>query len=145
MASTGQSSMRACVRPRSPTGSGIRCCRCAQGAGARDRKKHGRPDPGWGPVFGPGRAQASREGAMNFKDRQVVVTGGTGALGAAVVGALLDAGAICHIPYRGAEEARRFAHREHANVTLVPLGDLADEAAVKGFYGSLSNLWASIH
>jgi NAD(P)-dependent dehydrogenase (short-subunit alcohol dehydrogenase family) len=82
---------------------------------------------------------------MNFKDRQVVVTGGTGALGIAVVGALLQAGAVCHIPYRSADEAKRFAHREHANVSLVPLGDLADEAAVNGFYGGLSGLWASIH
>src|SRR3954469_25288125 len=85
------------------------------------------------------------EAAMNFKDRQVVVTGGTGALGIAVVGALLDAGAVCQIPYRSAEEAERFPHRAHANVLLVPLRDLADEAAVNGFYADLGSLWASIH
>jgi NAD(P)-dependent dehydrogenase (short-subunit alcohol dehydrogenase family) len=32
---------------------------------------------------------------MEYQDRQVVVTGGTGALGTAVVGALLEAGAVC--------------------------------------------------
>jgi NAD(P)-dependent dehydrogenase (short-subunit alcohol dehydrogenase family) len=82
---------------------------------------------------------------MNFKDRQVVVTGGTGALGIAVVGALLQAGAACHIPYRSEDEAKRFPHREHKAVTLVALGDLADESAVNGFYGDFTNLWASIH
>ena len=82
---------------------------------------------------------------MNFKDRHVVVTGGTGALGIAVVGALLEAGAVCHVPYRSEDEAKRFPHREHKSVALVALGNLADEAAVDGFYGGLSNLWASIH
>jgi NAD(P)-dependent dehydrogenase (short-subunit alcohol dehydrogenase family) len=82
---------------------------------------------------------------MNFKDRQVVVTGGTGALGIAVVGALLQAGAVCHIPYRSEDEAKRFPHREQKGVSLVALRDLADEAAVDGFYGGFSNLWASIH
>ena len=42
----------------------------------------------------------------------MVVTGGTGALGTAVVGALLEAGATCHVPYRSEDEAKRFPHRE---------------------------------
>ena len=37
---------------------------------------------------------------MDFRDRNVVITGGTGALGRAVVGALLAAGARCHVPFR---------------------------------------------
>jgi len=82
---------------------------------------------------------------MTFKDRQVVVTGGTGALGIAVVGALLEAGALCHIPYRNAEEAQRFPHRTHGGVSLVALGDLADQPSVDAFYGGFTNLWASIH
>jgi NAD(P)-dependent dehydrogenase (short-subunit alcohol dehydrogenase family) len=82
---------------------------------------------------------------MNFSNRHVVVTGGTGALGTAVAGALLEAGAICHVPYRSEDEARRFPHRAHRNVTLVALGDLADEGAVDGFYAGLPKLWASIH
>ena len=82
---------------------------------------------------------------MSFRDRHVVVTGGTGALGTAVVGALLEAGAVCHVPYRSAVEAQRFPHRGHKSVTLVALGDLADEAAVDAFYGGIAKLWASIH
>ncbi len=81
---------------------------------------------------------------MDFRDRHVVITGGTGALGIAVVGALLGAGATCHVPYRSDAEAERFPHRGHTNLALMALGDLADEAAVMRFYGTLS-LWASIH
>jgi NAD(P)-dependent dehydrogenase (short-subunit alcohol dehydrogenase family) len=82
---------------------------------------------------------------MSFQDRHVVVTGGTGALGTAVVGALLEAGAVCHVPYLHEDEAKRFPHREHRQVTLTALGDLADEAAVNTYYGGIAKLWASIH
>jgi NAD(P)-dependent dehydrogenase (short-subunit alcohol dehydrogenase family) len=81
---------------------------------------------------------------MDFRDRHVVVTGGTGALGIAVAAALLDAGAICHVPYRSEAEAEHFPHRGNARVTLTALGDLSDEAAVTRYYQDLS-LWASIH
>jgi NAD(P)-dependent dehydrogenase (short-subunit alcohol dehydrogenase family) len=82
---------------------------------------------------------------MEFQDRHVVVTGGTGALGAAVVGLLLEAGATCHVPVRDLKDSRRFAHRGHDRVVLSPVPDLADEAAVAAFYGALPGLWASIH
>jgi NAD(P)-dependent dehydrogenase (short-subunit alcohol dehydrogenase family) len=80
-----------------------------------------------------------------FQDRHVVVTGGTGALGTAVVGALLERGAACHLPYFSEEEAHRFSHRGHKDVSLAALGNLADEAAVIGYYASIEKLWASIH
>jgi NAD(P)-dependent dehydrogenase (short-subunit alcohol dehydrogenase family) len=82
---------------------------------------------------------------MEFQDRHVVVTGGTGALGAAVVGLLLEAGATCHVPVRDLKDSRRFAHRGHDRVVLSPVPDLADEVAVAAFYGALPGLWASIH
>jgi NAD(P)-dependent dehydrogenase (short-subunit alcohol dehydrogenase family) len=82
---------------------------------------------------------------MSYDGRHVVVTGGTGALGTAVVGALLQAGATCHLPYRSEEEAQRFPHRGHQSVTLAALGDLSDEAAITGYYAGFSKLWASIH
>ena len=80
-----------------------------------------------------------------FRDRHVVVTGGTGALGTAVVGKLIEAGAICHVPYLHEEEAKRFPHSTHKSVSLTALGNLADEAAVTSYYEGLSSLWASIH
>ncbi|MFE0754780.1 SDR family NAD(P)-dependent oxidoreductase [Inquilinus sp. NPDC058860] len=82
---------------------------------------------------------------MEFHDRHVVVTGGTGALGSAVVGLLLEAGATCHVPVRDIKDSRRFAHRGHDRVVLSPVPDLTDEAAVAAFYAALPSLWASIH
>ena len=58
------------------------------------------------------------ERTMGDRDRRIVVTGGAGALGTAVVGALLDAGAVCHVPCRSQAEAERFALRQHAGVKL---------------------------
>jgi NAD(P)-dependent dehydrogenase (short-subunit alcohol dehydrogenase family) len=82
---------------------------------------------------------------MDYRDRHVVVTGGTGALGSAVVGALVEAGATCHVPYIVAAEAERFSLRSHAAVKLVSLSDLADEDAVARLYDGVPKLWASIH
>jgi NAD(P)-dependent dehydrogenase (short-subunit alcohol dehydrogenase family) len=80
---------------------------------------------------------------MDFKDRHVMVTGGTGALGHAVVGALIEAGAHCHVSYMIEAEAKSFPFRN--NVTLHAVDDLASEAAVAKLYDSVPNLWASIH
>ena len=82
---------------------------------------------------------------MDYRDRHVVVTGGTGALGAAVVESLLAAGAWCHIPYRGEQTIERSPHRGHARASFVAVADLADEVLVTRFYEGLASLWASIH
>jgi NAD(P)-dependent dehydrogenase (short-subunit alcohol dehydrogenase family) len=82
---------------------------------------------------------------MDYRDRHVVVTGGTGALGTAVVQALVDAGAVCHVPYVHAGEAQRFPLRQHDKVTLLAVSDLADETTVARLYDGVPKLWASIH
>jgi len=82
---------------------------------------------------------------MDFRDHDVVVTGGTGALGGAVVAALVAAGAVCHVPYVAAAEAERFPLRDHARVKLMAGIDLTDEAAVTRLYQGAGNVWASIH
>jgi NAD(P)-dependent dehydrogenase (short-subunit alcohol dehydrogenase family) len=82
---------------------------------------------------------------MDYRDRHVVVTGGTGALGSAVVAALVEAGAVCHVPFIHAAEADRFALRDHAQVRLVADIELAQEAAVARLYEGVPQLWASIH
>ena len=64
---------------------------------------------------------------LDYGGRDVVVTGATGELGAAVVRLVSDAGAKVHAPSR-AEGV-----------------DLADEGSVARFYGGLPPLWASIH
>jgi NAD(P)-dependent dehydrogenase (short-subunit alcohol dehydrogenase family) len=82
---------------------------------------------------------------VDFRDRHVIVTGGTGALGGAVVGALVEAGATCHVPYIHAAEAERFPLRDHSKVALVADVQLSDESAVAKFYDRVPKLWASIH
>ena len=67
---------------------------------------------------------------MDFRDRHIVVTGGAGALGTAVVAALIEAGAMCHVPCFDEAEAKRFRLRDHKQVALTVTGNLADEAAV---------------
>jgi NAD(P)-dependent dehydrogenase (short-subunit alcohol dehydrogenase family) len=85
------------------------------------------------------------DAAMDFRDRQVVVTGGAGALGTAIVAALVEAGAVCHVPCFDEAEAGRFSLRGHRQVALSVTGDLADEQAVARFYAGVPLLWASIH
>jgi NAD(P)-dependent dehydrogenase (short-subunit alcohol dehydrogenase family) len=62
-----------------------------------------------------------------MKGLHVVVTGGAGALGAAVVAELGGRGATCHVP------------RIEDGV------DLTDEDKVVAWYGGLPPIWASIH
>lgn len=81
---------------------------------------------------------------MDYRDRHVMVTGGAGALGRAVVGELIEAGAICHVPAFG-DEAQRFPLRDHPRVRLSADGDLADEPAVARLFATVPGLWASIH
>jgi len=82
---------------------------------------------------------------MDYHDRHVVVTGGTGALGTAMVGALIDAGAVCHVPYINPAEADRFAFRDNAKVKLVADIELTQEDAVAKLFAGVPKLWASIH
>jgi NAD(P)-dependent dehydrogenase (short-subunit alcohol dehydrogenase family) len=82
---------------------------------------------------------------MDFRNRHVVVTGGAGALGTAVVARLIEVGAACHVPCLNESEAARFRLRDHKQVTVRITGSLADETAIEKFYGEITPLWASIH
>ena len=77
--------------------------------------------------------------------RNVVVTGGPGGLGVAVVRAFLDAGATCHVPCRSPAELARFPHAGHARVVITEGVDLTDDAGVSSFYAALPSLFASVH
>jgi len=82
---------------------------------------------------------------MDFHDRHVVVTGGAGALGTALVEGLIEAGATCHVPCFDEAEAQRFRLRDRPQVKLVVAGNLADEKNVAALYDGIASLWASIH
>jgi NAD(P)-dependent dehydrogenase (short-subunit alcohol dehydrogenase family) len=82
---------------------------------------------------------------MDFSNRNIVITGGTGALGSAVIDALLKAGAHCVVPYRHDTQAQNFTHRDNKAIKLVKVNDLSDENDVGKLYAGVSPLWASIH
>jgi NAD(P)-dependent dehydrogenase (short-subunit alcohol dehydrogenase family) len=82
---------------------------------------------------------------MDFSNKQVVVTGGTGALGSVVVAGLVKAGARCRVPYILDAEAAQFPLREDKRIELIKVTDLAEEPEVEKLYDGVAGLWASIH
>src|SRR5262245_51563244 len=76
----------------------------------------------------------TRSATMNFESRDVVITGGTGGLGQAVVGALLESGATCHVPYIAERELQHFPHRDNPKVRLARDIDLIRDDDVASFY-----------
>jgi NAD(P)-dependent dehydrogenase (short-subunit alcohol dehydrogenase family) len=82
---------------------------------------------------------------MDFRNRHVIVTGGAGALGSAVVARLIEAGAICHVPCLNEAEAARFRFRDNKQVTVTVTGSLTEETAIEKLYRGATPLWASIH
>jgi NAD(P)-dependent dehydrogenase (short-subunit alcohol dehydrogenase family) len=71
--------------------------------------------------------------------RNVVITGGRGALGQAVVGVFVKAGARCHLPVRGEDGGGG------AGAAITTGIDLTDERSVASYYAGLPPLWASVH
>ena len=82
---------------------------------------------------------------LDLSGREAVVTGGTGALGRAVVGRLVGAGATVHVPVFASEELGGFPYREHQAVRLHEGLDLSVEADVERLFGATSSLYASVH
>jgi len=70
----------------------------------------------------------------------VVVAGGAGALGSAVVDAFVASGAVCHVPLHG---TRVPAPRD--GVVWAAGVDLTDEVAVEAFFAALPAIRASVH
>src|SRR5688500_2907748 len=78
----------------------------------------------------------------SFRDRIVVVTGGTGALGRAVVGRLLAGGASPLVTYRS---ERELGESPFAGAVKTRRVDAGDEAAVRELYRDAGPVWASVH
>ena len=75
-----------------------------------------------------------------LKGGHVVITGGDGALGQAVVEAFVAAGAICHLPIFGVAGLA-----PGPDVRLTGGVNLTDEAAVEQYYAGLPPIAASVH
>ena len=82
---------------------------------------------------------------MEYRDRNVLVTGGTGAAWTAIVAACIEAGAICHVPWLHEGEAQRFGYRDHKQVKLIGSVELTDEAAVRRWQTSWANRFNSVY
>jgi NAD(P)-dependent dehydrogenase (short-subunit alcohol dehydrogenase family) len=62
-----------------------------------------------------------------------------------VVAGLIEAGAVCTVPWLHEKEAEHFPYRDSKQVQLAGPIDLADEEAVARLYGGVPSLWASIN
>lgn len=82
---------------------------------------------------------------MELRDRHVVITGASGALGGAVVDALVERGAVVHAPMVEPAPPASATWLARPEVRTTPGVDLADEDAVARYFARLPSLWASIH
>lgn len=86
---------------------------------------------------------------MDFTDRHVIVTGGAGSLGSAVVQLLLNSGATCSVPCFNQSECDSFELADHENVYTKVGIDLTDEDQAQSFFEEAIEangpLWGSIH
>lgn len=80
-----------------------------------------------------------------LEGRHIVVTGGSGALGGAVLEALLERGAHCHVPCVEPEVPASFALASHERVSATAAIDLASEESTGSYFRALPGLWGSVH
>jgi NAD(P)-dependent dehydrogenase (short-subunit alcohol dehydrogenase family) len=76
--------------------------------------------------------------ANELRGKRVIITGGTGGLGSAVVRAFAGAGAICEVTTRQSETSTSDAIRYQ-------VVDVGNEKAVAELYAKVADVWASIH
>src|SRR4051794_38945962 len=78
-----------------------------------------------------------------LSNKRIVVTGGAGFLGQAVVNAVLNEGATVEATWHAESEQKHLppaTDRLHLHRL-----DVSDESAVAAFYASLADLWGSVH
>ena len=82
---------------------------------------------------------------IDLREKHVVVTGGTGALGQEVVRSLVACNAYVHVPSRRPVTVERFPLLSHPLVRVDPTVDLMVEDSVERFYASLPPLWGAVN
>ncbi len=76
--------------------------------------------------------------------RTIVITGGSGALGRAVVHELAQRGADCRVPLMSGDLGEGLSGLD-GNISTRADVDLRNESSVKSFYADLPELWGSVH
>ena len=86
---------------------------------------------------------------MDLADKHLIVTGGAGSLGTAVVKLLLDNGATCSVPCFNQDEFDSFQFSDHKDVFTKVGVNLTDEDQAQSFFEDAieanGSLWGSIH
>jgi NAD(P)-dependent dehydrogenase (short-subunit alcohol dehydrogenase family) len=82
---------------------------------------------------------------FDFNERHVVVSGGGGALGAAVVNLLVNRGATCYVPCYSASQLDDFGYADHERVHVQTKVNLCNEASAVEYYESIPTLWAALN
>ncbi len=77
--------------------------------------------------------------------KHVVVTGGTGSLGLAVLKTLRHRGAFCHVPVLDSAELDDFPLRDDPGVHFEEGVDLSSESSTRAFFAGVPALHASVH
>lgn len=80
----------------------------------------------------------------DLRDKHIVVTGGSGALGGAVLERLLADGATCHVPCREPEVPADLKRGPRGRVVATPSVDLTNETQVVSYFAALPSLWGSV-
>lgn len=87
--------------------------------------------------------------SYHFDNRHLIVTGGAGTLGTAVVQLLIDSGARCSVPCYDEAEQQSFGLSDHDHVFTRAGIDLTSEEQTRAFYEEAVNaqgpLWGSIN
>jgi len=78
--------------------------------------------------------------SQSLDGKHVVITGGDGALGQAVVQAFRSCGAVCHLPVLGT-----VGTQPAPGIVSTGGVNLTDEQAVTAYFAALPPLWASVH
>ena len=82
---------------------------------------------------------------LEYDSKHVVITGGTGGLGGAVVEEFLRRGATVHVPCIEEATPERCTWTSHERAHTVTNISLMNDSSVSDLYASLPPLWASIH
>lgn len=83
---------------------------------------------------------------FDFAERHVVVTGGSGALGGALVALLVNRGATCYVPcYSSKQLDDEFDFESHERVHVQTGVNLCDEESAVSYFAELPALWGCLN
>ena len=86
--------------------------------------------------------------SISLQGKSIIVTGGAGALGQAVVRQLVELGVYCHVPCEHSRHAENVSNIHGQLVHAVPNIDLTKEDQAAKFFADVAakgNFWASVH